>query len=85
MEAGRHTFRLKAVGVEGNVSISDEVQLEVPIEGRFQLSRAFPNPFAESSSVTLVVKEPERVRVEVVNRSTTEYSNASVSGVFLVA
>ncbi len=61
---GRHGFRLKVVDQTGAFWFSAEVEVFV-IPGTHVLSRVFPNPFQDRATLTLVLKSPQRVRVEV--------------------
>ncbi len=63
--AGRHLFRLKQIDFDGTFAYSPEVEVTVAVQGAFQLSPAYPNPFNPRTQITLAVARLQRMRVEV--------------------
>lgn len=70
---GEYTYRLRMVDEEGNVLISDldrpdiEGFVAIELEGPYDLSPPYPNPFSQSTQVDLTVDRSQRVTVEVYN------------------
>jgi hypothetical protein len=67
VDPGWHTFRVKAVGIEGGVSFSPETNLEVPHEKAISVSSIYPNPVDRIATVTLSVSEAQNVRADMVD------------------
>ena len=61
---GRHTFRLKQAGANGDLySIEVDAIIEVP--GGFLLTGAYPNPFNRSTTFSLTLNDQQNVEVAV--------------------
>jgi hypothetical protein len=63
---GKHTFRLKQVDLDGAPEYSDEVTVQVGLDGNYALN-AYPNPVSERARVDFSVKESQDVTVELYN------------------
>jgi hypothetical protein len=64
---GWHTFRVRAVGIEGGVSFSQETNLEIPHEKGISVASIYPNPVDRVATITLSVSEAQNVRADVIN------------------
>jgi len=65
---GRHRFRLKQLSLDGAFTFSPEVEVLL-VPGAFVLAPPFPNPFTDTATLTLIVAEPQRVRIEMYDAS----------------
>jgi hypothetical protein len=65
-EVGTHTFRLQQVDLDGTRSPSETITVERLLDGPYELA-AYPNPFRTAATLDLVVREAQRVTVEVYN------------------
>ncbi len=62
---GRHFFRLKQTDANGQVAYSTDVEALVEVPGEFLFTNAYPNPFTESTTITLTLKEQQHVELAV--------------------
>lgn len=65
LAAGRHTFRLKQVDVDGTATYSPTVEVTIAPDGQVELSNAAPNPFTSTTGLTLRLAREQRVSVKV--------------------
>jgi hypothetical protein len=65
--SGLHRYRIKAIGVEGGVSYSPEVVLEVPMDQDLVLSEFYPNPVDRLATITVSVREAQDVSAAIYN------------------
>ena len=64
---GRHAFRLRQVDLDGTTHYSAEATALVAPSGAFALSAPAPNPAAGVTRASLVVREAQAVRVDVLD------------------
>ena len=65
LQAGTHRFRLRQVDLDGQATLTSEVEAAVEIAQPFALSAARPNPFAQATRFELAVQQQQDVRVAV--------------------
>ncbi len=66
-DPGWHQFRLKQLDLDGSVAYSPVVEVFVELPTAYVLSEAWPNPFNPQTQFTLMVKQPQQVRLAVYN------------------
>lgn len=64
---GRHIFQLKQVGSDGTSSYSPDIEVDVSLVTDFVIGKPYPNPFSESSSLSVSVRETQDIRIDVVD------------------
>ncbi|PEN14447.1 hypothetical protein CRI94_05320 [Longibacter salinarum] len=64
LEPGRHEFRLKA-DVEGTVAYSEVVTVDITMSEAVRIEPVAPNPVSQRSTMTVTVRDPQEVRVEL--------------------
>jgi hypothetical protein len=64
---GAHRFRLRQVDTDGTASVSKTIDVQVQLDGPFQLSDASPNPVRAQATLDLAVREAQPVRVALYN------------------
>ncbi len=69
LAAGRHTFRLKQVDVDGTATYSPTVEVTIGLDGQVELSNAAPNPFTATTGLSLRLAREQRVSVKVYDLS----------------
>lgn len=62
---GEHRFRLRYIGTSGDWSYSDEFTYLQEVDGRYELSAPYPNPFTNEVHLRLSVAEEQDVQVYV--------------------
>ena len=62
---GRHAYRLRQIDLDGSSTYSEVVEVSIESRAAFELGPAFPNPFAESTRLTLGVQRSQHVVVTV--------------------
>ena len=67
VDYGTQVFRLRVVELDGAVTYSPEVELDLTLAGGFAISEVFPNPFRTEAAFTVTVRETQPVTVEVFN------------------
>lgn len=67
LEAGTHVFRLKQVDFDGSAEYSQQVEVQISVDGRFEMEAAYPNPFRGAATVALRVKKTQDVSVGLYN------------------
>lgn len=67
LDPGRHTFRLKQVDADGTAQFSESIELRRRLDGTYQLSGAAPNPARKRTTLSLTVKETQKVRAAMYN------------------
>jgi len=65
LSAGTHTFRLKQVDLDGSSTLTDAVTVEVDLDKAFRLSKVRPNPLSGPGTISLQVRETQKVTVEL--------------------
>jgi len=58
-------YRLKMVDLDGSYSYSIEVEANVDLPVRFELSQNYPNPFNPSTTIKYAVPVDSKVRLEI--------------------
>jgi hypothetical protein len=61
---GRHAFRLRQIDVDGTETLSSVTSVVVGLAEPFAIA-AYPNPFSETATLEVTVRETQRVRVAV--------------------
>lgn len=67
LPAGPHTFRIRQVEGPSTTRTLETAEVIVPTEGAYDLTPPTPNPFQETASMRLTVREKQRVRASVYN------------------
>jgi hypothetical protein len=62
---GWHTYRVTALGSEGGIATSSEIELEIPTGQDITVSAPFPNPSSQTASIEVSVSEVQDVRGEL--------------------
>ena len=62
---GRHVFRLVQVDTDSDEHFGAETIVEVSLNETYRLSKVYPNPAPGTARLTLTVRQPQSVRVEV--------------------
>jgi photosystem II stability/assembly factor-like uncharacterized protein len=65
--AGKYTYRLKQIDLNGSCSYSDEVTVQVQSVYTYFLAQNYPNPFNPSTTIKFGVKEKSNVRIDIFN------------------
>jgi hypothetical protein len=65
LSPGLHRFRLKQTDFDGTVTYSPEVEVSVSVPEGYRLSRAHPNPFNASASLSLSIARQQYVEASV--------------------
>ncbi len=63
--AGTHSFRLRQVDYDGTFAYSEMIEVDIEIAERFELGRAYPNPFNPTTSIRFALKEAGTVEMAV--------------------
>lgn len=63
LAAGTHHFRLRQLDTDGTATLSESVDVEIGVEGRYELSQPAPNPVRSHSTLTLAVDTSQDVSV----------------------
>ena len=67
LSAGVYHFRLKQVDYDGKFEIHPEIEVQVDLPSTHSLSPAHPNPFNPSTNFSLIVRERQTVRIDLLN------------------
>lgn len=62
---GQHTFRLKQINADGSSTLSAEIEALIEVPGDFFFASAYPNPFNQSTTIALTVKETQHLELAV--------------------
>ena len=65
LSAGRYTYRLRQIDLDGTTAYSPEVEVFVGVPGAYALGDASPNPATGSVRFTLAVQRAQTVTVAV--------------------
>ena len=65
LEPGTHAFRLRQVDVDGSTEQSDIVTVQVRPDAAFMLSEVQPHPVRSEATLSLMVRETQKVTVDV--------------------
>lgn len=60
---GAHAFRLRQIDFDGSETLSQTVEVTLTMTESVFLGESFPNPFAQSASITLGVRRTQHVRM----------------------
>lgn len=64
---GRHVFQLRQTGTDGTHTYSPDIEVDVSLVTDFVIGKPYPNPFAESASIPVSVRESQEVRIDLVD------------------
>ena len=64
-EGGKFTYRLKQVDFDGTATYSKEVEVNVALPNKFELSQNYPNPFNPTTVIRYTLTNTSKVRLEV--------------------
>ncbi len=67
LEAGRYSYRLKQVDMDGSFEYSDIVEADVNAPARFDLAQNYPNPFNPTTKIDFSVPSNSNVKLTVYN------------------
>jgi len=67
LPTGPHTFRIRQVEGPSTTRTLETVEVVIPTEGAYDLTPPTPNPFQQSTTMRLAVREDQRVRAAVYN------------------
>ncbi|MEF8796618.1 MAG: T9SS type A sorting domain-containing protein [Salinivenus sp.] len=65
LDVGEHTFRIRQVDTDGSAGYSTPVTVNVRLNEAFALSKPYPNPFRQTTTLDLTVREKQEVTAEV--------------------
>jgi hypothetical protein len=64
---GKYIYRLKQIDLDGTVSYSDEVEIDVTGPKEFTLFQNYPNPFNPSTTIKFALPIDSKVKINVYN------------------
>lgn len=67
ISAGKYTYRLKQVDLDGSVSFSSEIEAEIKLPSVYEISQNYPNPFNPGTIIKYSVPVDGIVRIAVYN------------------
>lgn len=67
LSAGLYRFRLKQIDFDGAFEIHPEIEVQIDLPSTHSLSSAYPNPFNPSTSFSLIVREKQNVKIDLLN------------------
>ncbi len=67
LDPGHLLFRLKQINLDGTVFFSDEIELILDIDGRFEIAGPYPQPTSDRISFSLTVQQPQPVRLSILD------------------
>lgn len=62
---GEYQFRLRQVDVDGRSALSDEMTVQIGIDGPYRLTPPSPHPIRSASTLSLIARETQPVRIEL--------------------
>ncbi|NNE34009.1 MAG: T9SS type A sorting domain-containing protein, partial [Rhodothermales bacterium] len=65
LAVGTHAFRLRQVDYDGTFAYSEAIEIDVELAERFELGRAYPNPFNPTTSIRFALREAGSVDLTV--------------------
>jgi len=65
--AGKTKYRLKQIDFDGRYEYSEEIEVEIEILSKYELSQNYPNPFNPSTTIKFSLAESGMVQLEVYN------------------
>ncbi len=65
LAAGTHQFRLRQIDHDGTFAYSEVIEVDIELAERFELGRAYPNPFNPTTSIRFALKEAGTVELAV--------------------
>ncbi|MBN8547040.1 MAG: T9SS type A sorting domain-containing protein [Ignavibacteria bacterium] len=72
LQAGKYTYRLKQIDLDGTSSYSKEVEVDVAQVNSFALDQNYPNPFNPTTSISYRIPEASNVVIKVYDVMGTE-------------
>lgn len=72
LQAGKYTYRLKQIDLDGTSAYSKEVEVDVAQISSYALDQNFPNPFNPSTSISYRIPEASDVVIKIYDVMGTE-------------
>lgn len=66
-EAGKYSYRLKQVDLDGQFKYSNEVEIEVKPVYSFSLDQNYPNPFNPTTTISYILPEKSMAKLVIFN------------------
>lgn len=63
--AGKYTYRLKQIDLDGSFEYSEEITVEVTVPDKFELSQNYPNPFNPETEFNYFVAENAKISLVI--------------------
>jgi hypothetical protein len=67
LSAGKYIYRLKQIDYNGAFEFSNEVEANISIPGKFELSQNYPNPFNPNTNITFNLAIESKVTLQIFN------------------
>ena len=67
LDAGRYSYRLRQINLDGTFVYSDQVNVEVNVPDEFALEQNYPNPFNPSTVISFTIPQTSNVKLSVYN------------------
>jgi hypothetical protein len=65
LESGKYLYRLKQIDFDGSFEYSDEVEIEISIPLKYELTQNYPNPFNPSTTIKYSIPKAVTVQLKV--------------------
>ena len=66
---GKYTYRLKQVDFDGSYKYSNQIEIEVEVPSKFELSQNYPNPFNPTTKISYSIPRDGFVSRECLQRA----------------
>ena len=65
LTSGKYIYRLKQIDLDGTFKYSDEIEVEVSVPEKFELSQNYPNPFNPNTSIKyqIAISSPVSLKI----------------------